>query len=238
MALFGKKRGYDRRRVLEEAERARARNKRRQAIALYRWILAVEPNNAELHAKLAPLLAETGQSFDAWRSYRVTATAALREARDDKALAIYREAAERLPRELQAWQGLAQLLAKQGNTSEAVAVLLKGSQNFRRSSLRPEAIHLLRRARCIDAWHFDAVFELSRHLARAGQREEARMLLDGLAERSSGEPLRRVRGAQFRLDRSLAAAWRWLRAALRPEEAPAPRERAAGVVALRSRARH
>jgi len=235
MAWFGNNSTYDRRRVLEAATRARARNKRRKAIALYRWVLAVEPNNPELHAKLAPLLADTGQRFDAWQSYRATARAALRESRDDKALAVYRDATERLPREVQAWQGLAHLLAKQGDEAEAIGALIQGSRQFRSHSLRSQAIHLLRRARSIDPWHFDTVLELTRRLIRSDQRDEARMLLDGLANRVGGERLRRIRRAQFNLDRTLAAAWRWMRSAVRPEEEPAPPK--AGVVPLRSRGR-
>jgi tetratricopeptide (TPR) repeat protein len=238
MARFGRRHTYDRRRVLEEADRFRARSRRRRAIALYRWALAVEPNNPELHAKLAPLLAETRQRFDAWQSYRATARAALREGRDDKALAVYRDATERLPGEIQAWLGLAQLLAKQGNPAEAIAVLIAGSRHFRRGSARPIAIHLLRRARSIDAWHFDAVLELSRQLTCTHQRHEARMLLEGLAARTGGGQLRRVRSAQFRMDRTLIAAWRWLRAAVRPEAPPVQPSaagRKAGVVSLHSR---
>ena len=123
------------------------RNKRRRAIALYRWVLAVEPNNPDLHTRLAPLLAETRQRFDAWRCYRTMARAALREGRKDKALAIYREATKRLPRELQAWEGLAHLLAKEGDAEEAIRALTEGSRRFGKAVHRPEAIHLLRRAR-------------------------------------------------------------------------------------------
>ncbi len=65
MAVLRKKRIYDRLRVLEAAERARSRKKRHKAIELYRWVLAIEPNNVELYAKLAPLLAQTGQNFEA-----------------------------------------------------------------------------------------------------------------------------------------------------------------------------
>jgi tetratricopeptide (TPR) repeat protein len=235
MALFRRRLIYDRRRVLEDAGRARVRRQRRKAIALYRWVLAAEPNNAELHAKLAPLLAETGQHFDAWRSYRATARAALRERRGDKALAIYRDATSHLPREFEAWQQLAHLLAKQGDKRESIAVLIEGSRQFRNNFLRPEAIHLLRRARTIEPWHFDATFELARHLARADQREESRLLLEGLALRSCGSALRRVRGAQLRLDRSVVAAWRWFRAVARPVEEPELAAESAGVVPLRTR---
>jgi tetratricopeptide (TPR) repeat protein len=189
---------------------------------------------SRLHARLAPLLADTGQRFDAWRCYRAMGRAALREGRKDKALAIYRDAASRLPRELQVWEELAQLLAKGG---EAIRVLTEGSRQFGKSAHRPEAIHLLRRARSIDPWHFEAVFELARQLARSDQRDEARMLLDGLAQRAGGQRLRRVRAAQLRLDRSLAAAWRWIRSLLRPEKEPAPPAEAGGVVPLRTRAR-
>jgi thioredoxin-like negative regulator of GroEL len=237
MAVLRKKRIYDRRRVMEEAERARSRKRRRKAISLYRWVLAVEPNNVELHAKLAPLLAQTGQSFDAWRSYRVTASAALRERRDDKALAIYRDAANYLPHEIHAWQRLAHLLAKQGEKEEAVGVLIEGSRQFRTPFLRSEAVHLLRRARAIDPWHHDVVFELAQHLGRSGQCEEARLLLEGLAQRTGGHRLRRVRAAQVRLNRTPAAAWRWLRSVVRPEEEPVAKKRVRSVVPLHAQAR-
>jgi tetratricopeptide (TPR) repeat protein len=237
MSLFGAKRVYDRRRVLDEAARASSRNKRRRAIALYRWVLAVEPHNPELHTRLAPLLAETGQRFDAWRCYLTMARAALREGRKDKALAIYRDASNRLPRELQAWEALAHLLAKEGNSEEAIRALIEGSRRFSGRVHRPQAIHLLRRARAIDPWHLEAVFELACQLTRADQCDEARLLFDGLAQRARGERLRRVRAAQLRLDRTLGAAWRWLRCALRSEQEPAPPAEAGGVVPLRSRSR-
>jgi tetratricopeptide (TPR) repeat protein len=201
---------YDREHLLETAARARARNRRRKAIALYRHVLAVERGNTDLHAKLAPLLAETGQHFDAWNSFRNTAQAALRDGRDDKALAIYREASQHLPREIQVWQALARQLSKGGDDAEAIETLIEGSRHFRTPYLRPQAIHLLRRARAIDPWHFECVLELAGLLGRSDQREEARMLLDGLAERAGGRRLDRVRRAQLRLDPGLRTAWQFL----------------------------
>ena len=234
MLLFQRAKAYDRQRLLEAAARARARNQRRKAIALYRWVLAMERNNADLHAKLAPLLAETGQDFDAWNSFRSTAQAAQREGRDDKALAIYREAGKHLPREIQVWQGLARLLTKRGEEQEAVETLLEGSRHFRSPYLRPQAIQLLRRCRAIDPWHFESVLELAGLLGRCHQPEEAGILLDGLAGRSGGRQLRRVRRAQLRLDPGLLAAWRFLRSCA--GGAPhASRRGDGGVVPLRVR---
>jgi len=227
MGLFRNHSAYDRSRILDAATRARAKKKRARAIDLYRWVLAVEPQNGELHAKLAPLLAETGQQFDAWCSFKAVAHAHLREGQPDKALAVYREAALYLPREAQAWQAVARLQHKRGCPRDALETLLEGSRHFRTRWLRPRAIHLLRRARAIQPWNFDVVLELARLLASTGQQHEAAILLDGLGERSGEERLRRVRAAQFRLAPGLGTAWRWLRSALRPEpEPPPPRPRA------------
>lgn len=227
MSWLRRRAPYERQRILEEASLARARGRRRKAIALYRWVLAVERNNAELHARLAPLLAETGQDFDAWTSYRTAAQAALREGREDRALAVYQEAAKLLPREIQAWQSIARLLEKRGDEAGAVECLLEGSRCFRSPVACPQAIHLLRRVRTIDPWHFESVLELASLLARAGQREEARLLLAGLASRHRGRRLRRVRGVQLRVEASPHAAWQWLatwrdRAAPGGDPDPAP----------------
>jgi tetratricopeptide (TPR) repeat protein len=217
MGWFDRTRPYDRTRILDEAAQARARKKRRKAVALYRQVLAVERNNAELHARIAPLLAEIGQHFDAWVSFRIAARACLRKGRGDKALAVYREAAGHLPREIQVWQAIARLQVKRNKRREAVEALLKGVCQFRSRGYRPEAIHLLRHADEIEPWNFEVVSELARLLAKSDQPEEARRLLEGLETRMDGERLRRVYAAQFRLDGDLRYAWLWLRAAVRRE---------------------
>jgi thioredoxin-like negative regulator of GroEL len=237
MGLFRNHSAYDRSRILDAATRARAKKKRARAIELYRWVLAVEPQNGELHARLAPLLAETGQGFDAWSSFNAVARAHLREGHAGRALAVYREATLHLPREAQAWQALARLQHKSGHPKKALETLLAASRHFRPRRLRPQAIHLLRCARQIEEWNFEVVLELARLLASTSQPHEARILLHGLAERSGGKRLRRVRAVQLRLAPGLGATWRWLGAALRPKPEPA-RPRAArplpGVVPLRA----
>jgi tetratricopeptide (TPR) repeat protein len=211
MLSRGKKADFDRSRVLEEAARARSRGRRSRAIRLYRWALAMEPRNAELHAKLAPLLAETGHHFESWVSFRAVAKACLRNGLADKALAVYKEAALYLPREYQVWPAIAALQRRRGNEREAVESLIEGSRHLRTRFERPQAIHLLRRAREIEPWHFVAVLELARLLARAEQRDEARILLHGLAAGADAAQLKRVRAAQLRLAPGLRTGWRWLR---------------------------
>ncbi len=213
MALFGRNVPYDRDRILQEAARAKARRKRQHAIALYRRVLALEPANADLHAKIAPLLAATGQSFDAWVSFRTAARTHVRQGEPERALAIFAEATQWLPREVEAWAELADLQRQQGDGREAKQTLLEGFRYFTTGWLRPCAIHLLRRAREIDPWDLDTVIELAVLLAQTRQREEATALLEALALRAQGRDLVRVRGAQFRVAPSLFHAWLWYSAA-------------------------
>ena len=214
MRVFSNSSLYDRSRILDAATRARAKKRYARAIELYRWVLAVEPQSREIHARLAPLLAETGQHFDAWCSFKAVARGCLREGHADKALAIYREATLYLPREVQAWEAVARMKHRRGFEREAVETLIEGSRCFGTRWLRPQAIHLLRLARELDAWNFEVVLELARLLASTQQQHEAQMLLEGLARRSSDERLRCVRALQFRLSPGPSSAWRWIRAAL------------------------
>ncbi len=215
MGIFSSESTYDRSRLLEAAGRARTKKRYRKAVALYRRVLTVEPRNVELHVRLAPLLAATGRSFDAWLSFRSCAEVASAEKRLDQAAAIYREAARCLPRELAAWECLAATERERGRDREALEALKQAFQQFRGRSRRAQAIYLLRLAREIEAEDLGVVLPLARLLARSDQESEAHLLLDQLAERSHGSDLRRVRGAQWRVSPTLLNSWRWVRAALR-----------------------
>lgn len=230
-----KKNGFDRNRILAEASRARSKRRRHKAIALYRWVLAVEPRNAELHARLGPLLAETGQEFDSWLSYQAAAGAYARQGLLDKAVGVYREAARLLPREVKIWHSIARLQCKAGREAEALETLLEGSRQFKARWARPQAIFLLRRAREIDAWHFESVLDLARLLASSEQGSEAELLLGGLVRRCHGAELRRVRAIQFRAEPSLATMWRWLRQVAQRHAEPQQRAGGARVAVLRPR---
>jgi tetratricopeptide (TPR) repeat protein len=225
---------YDRSRLLEEAARATAGRRIARAIALYRWVLAIEPHNSDIQLRLAPLLARRRENFDAWLCFQSAAQAFLRAGQADRALSIYRQAAALLPREVHAWHAIARLQHRSGRASAALATLLAGSRALHRGRLRPRAIHLLRLAREIEPWDFESVHALAALLARSSQREEARILLRGLSRRCGGSRLRRVRALQLRLSPTPGHFLRWVSAALRPAPEPmrAPDSRSA-VVPLR-----
>jgi len=210
MGLFRRPR-YDRKTTLDAAAREATRGRRRSAIALYRRVLAAEPGNLEIHRRLAPLLAEDGQAFDAWISFRAVARAHQRRKELGEARSVFQEAARALPQRIDVWLALSRLERRMGREAAAFQTLLEGRRRMGRR--RPEAIHLLRQARELRPWDPELVLDLARLLARARQRPEAEWLLEGLAERSRGAERRRVRRTQWRIAPSLAHAWLWLRAA-------------------------
>lgn len=214
MALLGGRRSYDRTHLLRQAERAARRQRRRRAIALYRRVLAVEPHNPELHARLAPLLATTGQEFDAWLSYKQAARAQVRGRDMGRALGTWQEATRELPRCVEAWLNLAELQRRMGQRQRAFETLREARRHFRGRRLRPQAIHLLRQALRLAPGNVDTALDLARCLAAAGRGEEAERLLAETAERSWGPDLRRVRATQWRVAPTLHHTWLLLRTAV------------------------
>lgn len=213
MRVFGrKKRGYDRSRLLADAGAAQRRGKLRKAAALYREVLAVEPGNVDIERKLAPLLARTGDRDGAWASYRRSARGLEDNGFVDRAIGVYREAAQHLPRKPELWLALAELEAKRGRRADAAHALLAGARALGSRKDRPQAIRLLERAHQLDPGAFEVGLELAARLAQSGKRERALRLLDDLARRKSGRLLRRVRARQLYLAPGPRTAWRWLHA--------------------------
>ncbi len=203
-------RRYDRKRILETAARAATKRRHREAITCYRRVLVAEPQNPEIHRRIAPLLARTHQPFDAWLSFRSAARALLRQGHEDRARGLYQEAVRHLPRNVEACLALARLEQKRGRPRRAFETLVAGSRRLRGRRDRPRAIHLLQIAVEIEPRDTQAALELARLLHRARRPEEARILLEGLAERAEGPERRRVCGTLLRLFPSPTSAWRWL----------------------------
>ncbi len=235
MRWFARHVPYDRDRILQEAARARGAGKNQRAVDLYRRVLAVEPANPDLHAKIAPLLAATQQGFEAWTSYRTAARAFVSNGELERGRALFAEATRWLPREPETWVELAHLLRQQGEAREAKQTLLEGSRYFGATFLRPCGIYLLRRAREIDPADIDVQLELAILLARARQREEARALVADAEARAVGPELVRVRAARFRVSPGPWSAWLWYRAlrSREPDPEPDSDEQGGDVIELR-----
>jgi tetratricopeptide (TPR) repeat protein len=212
MGWLRRKKTYDRARLLNAATRARKKGKRQKAIALYREVLAVEPENPDLHRKIAPLLAETKQRAAAWESYRRATDGLVSQGFVEKAVGVLREASVQLPREPEVWMALADFELKRRRAVDAHKVLLEGRRHFRSRRDRSNAILLLLRARKLAPRDFRTNYDLAKLLSKAGARGRAHSLLEEVASWARAGQLRRVRARQFALSPTPAAAGRWLRA--------------------------
>lgn len=214
MALFAKEKKdeYDREEILKAAEKSEAKGDARRALAEYEKVLRWEPQNLVLQAKVATLLSESGRAAEAWPHFLTAAEGYVRDGFYDKAVAVYVRAAGFLPTRIDVWLSLADLNVRRQRKADAFKACLDGRRHFRRLAQHQQAGQLLRRALDIEPFHVDATLDLARVRRRAGQKEEATRLLHGVAVRSRGRALRRIRGAQVRLSPTPAAMWRWLRA--------------------------
>lgn len=210
MAWFGRRQSYDRTRLLRKAVRARKQGRRKKAIKLYRDVLAVEPNDTHVHRKIAPLLAQTKQRNDAWRSYQRAAEQLQSQGFVDQAIGVLREAACHLADEPNVWHTLSRLELERHRPADAVSALLEGAGHFRFRRTRDTALSLLLAARKIDPAAFETNLALGRMLAYSGAYDRGKRLLEQLADRTHDAQQRAVRALLFRISPTPAAAWRWL----------------------------
>jgi len=199
---------------MKRAAAALGKRRRKKAIGLFRQVLAFDPEDAEVHRKIAPLLARSGQVRAALVSYRKAADAMLRRGFDDRAIGLLRAAVADMPREFELWRGMATLQAKRGMTPDAVASLLEGRRHFRSRRDRSFAIQLLSQAHRLDPGSFQVAYDLACQLGKSGRHAEALRVLDQLAGRSTSGQLRRVRWRQLCLAPGVASLGRFVRACL------------------------
>jgi tetratricopeptide (TPR) repeat protein len=206
-----KKRAFVRREVVAAADLARARGRRGKAIAGYRRALEVDPEDLAVHAKIAPLLAVSGEREAALRSFRSAADGQARAGFHERALALFIHASEHYPDEEGLWPEIARLHLQRGRRAEAVSALTAGG--WRLSLLRrfEVAERVLRLAVQLDPEDADAQVILARALARAGRRGEALRLLEAIAARVGGRRRTAVHGVMFRVAPSPRRLWTWVR---------------------------
>lgn len=213
--FFKGRKSHSRTQILETAGKARARGRRRKAIAEYQKILKVDPDDYVVHGKIAPLLAGAKRFSEAWSSFEASGQGYVERGFAAQALSVYTQATRHMPRVIGAWEAVVRLQLERGQEADAVNTALIGQRNFRTSALRPDAIRLLQKAWEISPWHYDVTVELARLLSKTGEKKEALRLLMELAGREKGRNLRRVRAMILRISPTTGSLWRWLRASFR-----------------------
>ena len=214
----------DRKRLLDEANRARARGRNRRAISLLRHVLESDPEDVDVAVHLAELLAMDGQRFESWNLFRAAGKAMLRDRKPTQSLAIFREATRCLPFEFEAWRITAELWRKLGRDEDAELTLREARRQYRSRFDHAQAIEILRMTRQITPWDPEVVLDLARLYAQTDQPARALRLLEGLAVRTDGASLRAVRLAQWQISHSFLHLRLWLRTVFLAETRVDPRE--------------
>jgi tetratricopeptide (TPR) repeat protein len=209
----------ERRRLLDEANKARARGRNRRAIQIYRHVHGQEPDDEEIMLRLAELLAAEGQRFEAWNLFRAAGKSHMRARRFDQCLALFREATRCLPFEFDVWRITAELERKLGREEEAQLTLLEGRRRFRSRFDRAQAIALLEMVRQVEPWDFAVVMDLARLYAQSDQRLQALVLLERMAVHSEGRQLSAVRLAQWQISHTFHHMRLWLKSLFAPSDA-------------------
>jgi thioredoxin-like negative regulator of GroEL len=214
LAVFFKRRPkpYDRRKLLDAADKARIGGRKKKAISEYRKVLAVEPKDAQVHAKIAPLLAMTKQPGEALKSFELAARSFTEQGMQDKAIAVLAQATQHFPRHADMRWQLCQLQFAVGRKVDAVTGLVSSARHLTRKEDRPHAVRFLRRALEVDPLHVEATILLSKALAKGGDKAQAAALLSALVPKMKGRGLRKLRGAQLSLSPTPAAFFRYLAA--------------------------
>ena len=218
MPFFSRHIPFDRKRLLERAAQLEPGWRWRRALTLYRHLLAAEPHDPELHARVAPLLARSGRDYEARESFRI-AQAGYKRQEDLRQLeATHLSASKALPKDADVARGRALFERSKGRPEIAMRTLVEVSDRIARRR-RGEAIILLREANQIESRHPAVLLRLARLLFRDGQPAEALFWLEQLEGRASDDQLLRARRLRLRIDPNFRNLWSWLRGS-RPGGSP------------------
>jgi tetratricopeptide (TPR) repeat protein len=207
--LFRKK-PYDRSTTLAAADKARGRGSIRKAVLAYSQILAQDPEDHQVHARIAPLLAKMRRWKEARASFDAAGQGLLKAGFNDKAIAVWTVAAHHFPEDVEYWERIANENVHRGRKADAIKSLLEGRSMLRTRRQRPLAILLLRQVLSLQPIHFETTLDLARLLSAEGDKAEASKLLENLRRYAHGHNVRRLRAAQFRMAPGFRAAIAWI----------------------------
>ena len=173
MKLAGHRADYDRTGILRKAEGFRSRGRVRKAIREYEKVLAVDPQDIEVHTKVAQLYIRAGRKDQAKASLKRVIQWNESEGFLDKAIAMLRVAQGVDRRDLDVYLHLAELYLGKGVKGDALRLLEGARKAFRRKPFRKEAIAVEEKILSFAPDDFPAQVSCVRLLWRAGRRYEA-----------------------------------------------------------------
>jgi tetratricopeptide (TPR) repeat protein len=161
-------------------------NKSDEAIAAFKKMASVDPNDLRIHVRLADLYRSNKQIDQAVMQYGLIGSMLLRRGAHDEAAAVFQKALELSPNDAEIQRNLVRSLIAQRNPAAAIAILKAVPRTA-------DSLALLAEAQVESGENTDAVHSAEQAIALDAKHEEARVLLC------------RLRLADGRADAALAA---------------------------------
>jgi tetratricopeptide (TPR) repeat protein len=174
-------------------------NKSDEAIAAFKKMASVDPNDLKIHVRLADLYRTNRQIDQAVMQYGLIGSMLLRRGAHDEAAAVFQKALELSPNDAEIQRNLVRSLIAQRNPQAAIAILKAVPRTADSLALLAEAQHEL-------GERGDAIHSAEQAIALDAKHEEGRVLLS------------RFRLAEGRADAAVAAIMPVLDAAMASKE--------------------
>ncbi|MGE5283665.1 MAG: tetratricopeptide repeat protein [Actinomycetota bacterium] len=211
MKLPGSTASYDRGEILLKAEKYRSQRRIRKAIREYEKILSVDPQDIDVHIRIAPAYIRAGRKEQAKTSLRQVTAWYEKRGFTEKAIATLRLALKIDHRDLATNLNLADLYLGKNLGHEARNVLDRARKAFRGKRFLKEALAVEEKILGLAPDDFRAQVSLVRLLWRTGKRREAlerlRRMEEQWARRGNKPHWRKTRRIACLLAPSLSTSW-------------------------------
>lgn len=203
---------FDRSEVLRKAERYHSQRRIRKAIREYEKALSANPQDVDVHARIAPLYIKAGHKEPAKASLRQVIACYEKQGFVDKAIAMLRLSLSVDRRDLAARLHLADLYLGKAHTGDALKLLEGSRRAFRGRRFLMEAIAVEKMILSLAPEDFRAQVALVRLLWKSGKRPEAierlRRMETLWAVKRHKECWRKTRRLLYRYAPSFSTGWR------------------------------
>jgi pilus assembly protein FimV len=144
-----------------------------KAIAIYKKITKLDPNNMPAYAKLGHLYAKQGLPLEARANYQIVADHYINHREYTKAAEIYQSLAELEPENIIVRQKLAEINFRLGKKEESIQELFSIAKELIRKEKYDESRKLLRKILEMQPDHSGAIFNLADIYCKSGDPEKA-----------------------------------------------------------------
>lgn len=203
---------FDRSEVLRKAERYHSQRRIRKAIREYEKALSVDPQDVDVHTRIAPLYIKAGRKEPAKASLRQVIAWYEKRGFVDKAIAMLRLSLSVDRRDLAARLHLTDLYLGKAHTGDALKLLEGSRRAFRGRRFLMEAIAVEERILGLSPDDFRAQVALVRLLWKSGKRREAvdrlRRMETLWAFKREKECWRKTRRLLYHYAPSFSTGWR------------------------------